>query len=287
MVDTEHDGDNSFVNENRCKIFCKYWSTNITEPKALIYVAHGAAEHCLFYGELAERLTQDGYYVFANDHQGHGQSEGSRMHITDFRHYIRDVICHCEKVKAKFPGVPLYILGHSMGGAVSIMSVLDHPDLFTGMVLIAPVVTPENDTVGPIKIFLGKLVAKVFPHFPVLSLNSDDISRDPAVVQKTKDDPLTYQGWMKAKWASCLLEALIEIESKVKDIKIPFLVLHGDTDNIINSVGSQTLYDKAASKDKTIKIFPGGYHQLHGDIEPTKSETLKDISKWLKDHIIN
>ncbi|XP_035828232.1 monoglyceride lipase isoform X2 [Aplysia californica] len=213
--------------------------------------------------------------------KGHGQSGGSRMHITDFRHYVRDVFQHVEVVQKRFPGVPVYVLGHSMGGAVSLVAVLDRPDFFAGMILIGPVVTPEQDTVGPVRIFFGKLMARIFPHFPVLQISDEEISRDKAIVQKYKDDPLVYHGWMKAKWALSLLSALMEIEEKLTTIKLPFLVLHGGDDRIVSSKGSETLHKLAESTDKTIKIYPEGFHQLHADVEPVRSDSCKNIVDWL------
>uniref|UniRef100_A0A2C9L765 Serine aminopeptidase S33 domain-containing protein n=1 Tax=Biomphalaria glabrata TaxID=6526 RepID=A0A2C9L765_BIOGL len=270
-----------FKNARGSKIFCHYWNKDLKSPRALAFICHGAAEHCLWYGKLALMLVDKGIFVFGHDHEGHGQSEGSRMHITNFRHYIHDVYQHIDLVKQNFPDVPVFIIGHSMGGAVSILAAMDRPEYFTGVVLIAPCVTPEQDTVGPVKIFLGKLVAKIVPHCPVLWLNDEDVSRDKAICQKYKDDPLNYHGGMKAKWGVCLLEALQEIESKLPEVKWPFYVLHGDHDKMVNSKGSQALHEKATSVDKTMKIYPGGYHQLHNEIEPDGSNVREEIVNWI------
>uniref|UniRef100_A0A0B7B547 Serine aminopeptidase S33 domain-containing protein n=1 Tax=Arion vulgaris TaxID=1028688 RepID=A0A0B7B547_9EUPU len=270
-----------FTNENGYKIFCKYWCRDVNSPRGLVFMSHGAGEHCLYYGELAELLKLRGLFVFSHDHQGHGQSGGPRMHITDIRHYVRDVFYHIEMVKKKYPNLPVFLIGHSMGGAISILSGFDHPDYFAGIVLISPAVTPQQDTVGPVRIFFGKLLARVFPQFPVLWLNDADISRDKAVCQKYKDDPLNYHGGLKAKWALSLLLALQEIEKKLSTVKWPFFVLHGDADKIVNSKGSVALYSEAASVDKTIKIYPGSYHQPHFDIEPVASESRQDIIEWV------
>ncbi|BFZ10385.1 hypothetical protein BsWGS_13424 [Bradybaena similaris] len=274
-----------FTNENGFKIFCKYWGGRIKSPRGLVFMCHGAGEHCLYYTELAELLGERHLFVFAHDHQGHGQSEGPRMHITDIRDYVRDIFQHIDSVKEKFPDLPVFIIGHSMGGAVSILAALDQPEYFAGVVLISPAVTPEQDTVGPIRICCGKILARCFPQCPVLYLKSEDISRDMAHCRKFQDDPLNYHGGLKAQWALSLLFALQEIDQKLDTIKWPFLVIHGDADKIVNSKGSEALYRRAASFDKTLKIYPGCYHQPHFDIEPVISESRELIVEWVTQHL--
>ncbi|CAL1535155.1 unnamed protein product [Lymnaea stagnalis] len=281
MTASNDSSESFFTNERGKKIYCKYWNKDIKSPRALAFISHGAGEHCLWYTELAHQLADKGLYVFSHDHEGHGQSEGSRMHITDFRHYINDVFQHTDTVSKQFPNVPIFIVGHSMGGAVSIVAALDRPDYFTGVVLIAPCVTPEQDTAGPIKIFFGKLASRIMPQCPVLWLDDKYISRDQAIRQKYKDDPLVYHGGMKAKWAISLLQALQEVESKLSTIQWPFLVLHGDSDKIVNSKGSEALYKQAASVDKTIKILKDCFHQLHNEPEPDGSKVKEEIVGWI------
>ncbi|XP_059140791.1 monoglyceride lipase-like [Physella acuta] len=273
--------EKTFINQRGTKIFCKYWNRHLKSPKALVFICHGAGEHCLWYGQLAAMFTEKDMFVFAHDHEGHGQSGGPRMHITDFRHYSQDVYDHIDTIKKEFPNVPVFIIGHSMGGAVAILAALDHPEYFRGVVLIGPCVTPEQDTVGPVRIFLGKIASRIIPQCPVLWLDDADISRDKSICQKYKDDPLNYHGGMKAKWAYSLLLLLQEIEAKLKTITWPFFVLHGDSDKIVNSKGSEALFREASSKDKCLKIYPNCYHQLHYEIEPDGSAIRNDILDWI------
>ncbi|KAK3800503.1 hypothetical protein RRG08_043821 [Elysia crispata] len=281
---TSKKSEGSFVNANGLKIYCKYWSTHLDSPRALLFMCHGAAEHVGPYTQLAELLTEQNFYVFGHDHQGHGQSEGDRVHIDDFRHYSRDVFAHIDRIKVDFPTLPVYILGHSMGGAVTIISALDRPDYFKGVVLIGPVVTNDQNEVGPVLAFFGKIIARIFPQFPVFALDDNLISRDPKVVEAYKNDKLNYLGKCKAKWALCINKAMIEIESKLSTIKWPFLTIHGECDGLVMCVASKKLYEKAASEDKTMTIYPGAYHQLHLEIEPDGSKARKEIVDWLVKH---
>ncbi|RUS71858.1 hypothetical protein EGW08_020380 [Elysia chlorotica] len=278
------ESEGSFVNENGLKIYCKYWSKDLPAPRALLFMCHGLAEHVGPYTQLAELLTAQNFFVFGHDHQGHGQSEGDRIHIDDFRHYSRDVFAHIDKMKVYFPTLPVYILGHSMGGAITIIAALDRPDYFKGVVLIGPVVTDDQEEVGPVLAFVGKIIARIFPQCPIISLDTKYISRDPKVVEAYKNDKLNYHGRCKAKWAVCINKAMIEIESKLHTIKWPFLTIHGECDGLVMCVASKKLYEKAASEDKTLTIYPDAYHQLHLEIEPDGSRARQEIIDWLVKH---
>ncbi|GFR58436.1 monoglyceride lipase [Elysia marginata] len=278
------ESEGSFVNENGRKIYCRYWSMDLPAPRALLFMCHGAGEHIGPYTQLAELLTAQNFFVFGHDHQGMGRSEGSRMHIDDFRHYCRDVFAHIDRVKVDFPTLPVYILGHSMGGAVTIIAALDRPDFFKGVVLIGPVVSNDQDTVGPVTEFFGRLIARIFPQFPVFYLNDELISRDPKVVEDYKNDKLNFHGRCKAKWAVCLSAAMVEIESKLPSIQWPFLTMHGECDGLVKCIASKKLYEQAASTDKTLSIYPAAYHQLHLEIEPDGSKARQEIIDWLVKH---
>ncbi|RUS91256.1 hypothetical protein EGW08_000968 [Elysia chlorotica] len=268
--------DGYFVNENGFTIYCKYWSTAITSPRALVFMCHGAAEHTGPYTQLAELLTAQNFFVFGHDHQGHGRSEGDRVHIENFRHYSRDVFAHIDRIKLDHPSLP--------GGAIAILSALDRPDYYKGLVLIGPVVTADQDLVGPCQEFFGKLISYIVPQFPVFKLDANAVSRDTKVVKEYIEDPLNYHGYFKAEWAMCLNNTMKEIESKLATIEWPFLTIHGDLDALVKPIASEKLYAQCASTDKTMTIYPGGYHQLHRDIEPDGSTARQQIIDWLVSH---
>ncbi|XP_065790114.1 monoglyceride lipase isoform X3 [Muntiacus reevesi] len=133
------------VNADGQYLFCRYWKPS-GAPRALVFVSHGAGEHCGRYDELAQMLVGLGLLVFAHDHVGHGQSEGERMVVSDFHVFIRDVLQHVDAVQKDHPGLPVFLLGHSMGGAISILTAAERPGHFSGMVLISPLVVANPDS---------------------------------------------------------------------------------------------------------------------------------------------
>ncbi|XP_044611136.1 monoglyceride lipase isoform X5 [Equus asinus] len=142
------------VNADGLYLFCKYWKPTGT-PKALIFVSHGAGEHCGRYDELAQMLVGLGLLVFAHDHVGHGQSEGERMVVSDFHVFVRDVLQHVDIMQKDYPGIPVFLLGHSMGGAIVILTAAERPGHFSGMVLISPLVlaNPESATTFKVDLY--------------------------------------------------------------------------------------------------------------------------------------
>ncbi|XP_025106203.1 monoglyceride lipase-like isoform X5 [Pomacea canaliculata] len=243
--------ESSFTSKNGKKIFCRYWCEDLNKPRALVFISHGAAEHCLYYSPLALQLKNAGCYVFAHDHVGHGQSEGDRVHVNDIHEYVDDVFYHLDMVSERFPDIPKFIIGHSMGGAIAIIALIERPDFVNGMVLISPAVTTDPGTISPLK------------------------------VQKYLDDPLVYHGGLKARWGASFLKWLQWIESNMSRIVCPLLVMHGTADRLTTPEGSKKLAKYAESKDKTLKIYEGYYHQLHYEPEEDGAGVRREIIEWI------
>ncbi|XP_046570972.1 monoglyceride lipase-like isoform X1 [Haliotis rubra] len=279
--DTKYEG--FFTNKDGKKIFCRYWSEEegLTKPKALVFITHGAGEHCLWYTQLAQQLTQKDLYVFSHDHIGHGQSEGDRVHIDHFSQYTRDVFHHIELIQEKFPAVPVFLIGHSMGGTIAIKSAMERPDFFKGVILISPAVIPDPNVATPVKVTVGRLVGRMFPQFPIIKLDSKNVSRDPEVVHKYDTDPLVYHGKLKARWGSEMLATLQDITSNLGSVEWPFIVLHGTEDKMCDPAGSKLLHEKAQSKDKTLKIYENYMHQLHNELGEDGAGVRDDIINWI------
>lgn len=281
--------ENIIKTEKGYNLYCRYWNEDSKyareDIKALLFIVHGYCEHCLFYNELAETLKEQGLYVFSHDHVGHGQSEGTRAHVGDFMEYVQDVFYHIELVKKKFPQKPVFLLGHSMGGAVSILAAISKPNYFKGILLIGPLITPDKKSATPWKIAAGKIAARFRPQMIVAKIDPLKVSRDAVYVKRYKEDPLVWHEGVKCGWGVAMLHALSQITSSFQDMTLPFIVLHGSEDTICELEGSQLLYDKAASKDKQIKIFDGAFHQIHNDTPDVKKETNKTISQWIADRL--
>nr|XP_023691085.1 monoglyceride lipase isoform X1 [Paramormyrops kingsleyae] len=273
-----------FVNADGQHLFCRYWEPE-GPPRALVFVVHGAAEHCGSYDDVAQTLMKRNLLVFAHDHVGHGKSEGKRLVVRDFQVYIRDATQHVAIMKKRYPGLPIFLLGHSMGGAISILTACEQPEDFAGVVLIAPLVQTNPESATPFKVFLAKCLFHILPSLPLGSLDSKWVSRNMKQVEAYDNDELVYRGGLPVSFVMHILNATERINKAIPTIKWPFLLLHGDHDKLCDIGGSQIMYEKALSTDKKLKVFDGAYHALHHELPELADLVLKEIGIWVEERI--
>ncbi|XP_031701153.1 monoglyceride lipase isoform X1 [Anarrhichthys ocellatus] len=272
------------VNADGLHLFCRYWEP-AAQPRALVLIVHGAGEHCGPYDEIAQKLKEVSLLVFAHDHVGHGQSEGERMNVKDFQVYIRDSLQHVDLMKSCHPDLPVFIVGHSMGGAISILTACERPADFAGVVLIAPMVQMNPDSATPFKVFMAKVLNHMLPSLTLGSIDSKWISRDKKQVETYAADELNFHGGMRVSFAMQLMGATARIEREIPSISWPFLLLHGDDDKLCDIRGSKMMYENAPASDKKIKVFEGGYHSLHHDLPEVVESVLKEVTSWITEHL--
>ncbi len=247
--------------------------------RACVVLAHGYAEHSSRYTRVAERLTERGYAVYAYDQRGHGKSEGERANVNVFREFVMDLGDFTEHVRQLHPDVPRFVLGHSMGGMVALQLALEHPEKMDGVILSAAYIQNAAE-IHPLLLRLSRAFSRYFPSLPVQELDTSALSRDEGVVQAYKSDPLVYHGKVKARLGAELLSAGPYVLTRAEHIShLPLLVMHGDADAIADVAGSQALYDAALTDDKTLKLYPGFYHELFNEPE---AGPLEDVLEWLR-----
>lgn len=250
--------------------------------RAAILVIHGIGEHIGRYGHVAEFLAAQGYAVYGIDHRTHGQSEGEpRVYITDFADVVADLKGYLGLIKREQPGKRVFMYGHSMGSFISLSFLLTHQDEIAGLVSSGCPITIDS-TVPPIMVTLGNFLNRVTPTLPLIALSLEAVSRDPAVVAAFENDPLVHAGRVRVRMAVGGNNAIVALRPRLGEIHIPLLVLHGGDDRTTPVAGSHMLYERASSPDKTLKIYPGLYHEIHN--EPEKAEVLADITNWLDTH---
>uniref|UniRef100_A0A8D0AYU4 Monoglyceride lipase n=2 Tax=Salvator merianae TaxID=96440 RepID=A0A8D0AYU4_SALMN len=268
------------VNADGQYLFCRYWKP-ATMPRGLVFVAHGAGEHCCRYDDLAQMLTGNSFFVFAHDHVGHGQSEGDRMVVSDFHVFVRDALQHIDLMRKDHPGLPVFLLGHSMGGAISILTACERPNDFSGMVLISPLVVASPDVATPIKVFAAKVLNLLLPNLSLGSIDPNVVSRNKKEVESYTSDPLVHHGGMKVSFVIQLLNAIAKIERCLPKLTLPILVLHGIPDKLCDIKGSYLLMDTASSQDKTLKVYDEAYHALHKELPEVTTSVFKEIQTWI------
>lgn len=271
----------TFNNEQGLAVFTQQWLPD-DPPRAGLLLVHGMSEHSGRYQNLVSYFVPRGYAIFGLDHPGHGHSEGARAHIKRFRQFVTTLHQFNDAVRAAYPTLPLFLYGHSMGGLISLHFLPDSQDGFRGAVLsAAPVSVPSH--VSRFVIFVGRVLSHLLPRVRLVPLDSTGISRDPEVVRAYDTDPLVFRGKATARLAAELMAAIKAAPQVASQITLPTLVLQGTADPIVDPGDGPLLHERLlASTDKTLRHYPGLFHEVHN--EPEQLEVFNDVDAWLTAH---
>ncbi|XP_006169871.1 monoglyceride lipase [Tupaia chinensis] len=272
------------VNPDGQYLFCRYWKPAGT-PKALVFVSHGAGEHCGRYAELAQMLVGLDLLVFAHDHVGHGQSEGERMVVSDFHVFVRDVLQHVDTVQKDHPGLPVFLLGHSMGGAIAILTAVERPGHFSGMVLISPLVLTNPESATTFKVLAARVLNLILPNLSLGPIDSSVLSRNKTEVALYDADPLICRAGLKVCFGTQLLNAVSRVERAMPRLTAPLLLLQGSADRLCDSRGAHLLQEQEQDTEGERQIYEGAYHVLHKELPEVTSSVFQEISTWLSQRV--
>jgi alpha-beta hydrolase superfamily lysophospholipase len=273
--------DGFFKGVREANIYYQCWLPD-SEPRAILLVVHGLAEHCGRYMNVVNHLVPRGYAVYGVDHLGHGKSEGVRVYVEHFDDYTDTLKVFFDLVQEWQPGKPIFLLGHSLGGLIGVIYLLDHQSELSGAIISGPLTkVPENTS--PTTIMVGKLLSVLLPKFGLLLIEAEGVSKDPQVVQAYVSDPLVYRGKITARVGAELLKTMQQATEQASKIELPIIILQGSADRIVDPNGARMLYDTVSSSDKTLKIYDGFYHEIFN--EPERDQVLHDVEVWLEAHL--
>ena len=248
------------------------------DARAVLLVVHGWAEHSGRYTNLVDYFVPKGYAICALDHQGHGRSEGPRGYVDRFSDYLLDLKTFFDLVRSQHSDTKIFMVGHSMGGTVATAYVIEHQHELAGLLLSGASLMVGSGLPSAL-IPLARILSVLMPRMGVFVLNAADISQDKAVVNAYVNDPLVYRGKITCRFAAEMLKTLRRLPSQMPEINLPILVMHGTADRLGDPEGSRLLYDRAGSKDKTLKLYQGFYHEVFN--EPEREQVLSDMEGWL------
>ncbi|MBC8179460.1 MAG: lysophospholipase [Deltaproteobacteria bacterium] len=259
------------------KIYYQCWLPE-KDPKAVLLIVHGLAEHSGRYMNLVNHFVPLGYAIYGVDHIGHGKSDGLRVYVERFEDFTDTLKDFSHMIRDWQPKKPIFLIGHSMGGLISSIFLLDHQDELSGAVLSGPSVKVPD--MSSVTILAGKLFSTLMPKLGLLALEADGVSRDPEVVKAYINDPLVYTGKITARLAAELLKAMKSAAAGASKITLPILIAQGSEDRLVDPDGAQMLHDTVGSVDKTLKIYDGLYHEIFN--EPEHHKVLGDVEAWLE-----
>ncbi|MCP4722325.1 MAG: alpha/beta hydrolase [Desulfobacteraceae bacterium] len=268
-----------YLKSNRAtNIYYQYWLPE-KDPKAIILVVHGLAEHSGRYMNLVNHFVPSGYAVYGIDHIGHGKSDGKRVYVERFQDFTKTLKIYFDMIRDWQPEKPIFLIGHSMGGLIGAAYLLEHQDELSGAVLSGPGIKIP-DHISKTLILAGKILSILMPKAGVSQLEIEGISRDPAVVDAYINDPLVYTGKITARLATELINTIEHVTKHGAKIRLPIMIAQGSKDKIVDPDGAQFLYDLVSSEDKTINIYDGFYHEIFN--EPEHGQVLNDVKQWIE-----
>ena len=246
--------------------------------KAILLVVHGFAEHSGRYMNIVNHFVPKGYAVYGLDHRGHGRSEGLRGYVERFSYYLDDLKTFFDIVRSEHDDAKVFIVGHSMGGAIATAYAVEHQDEFDGLILSGAGLKMSNGSLRML-VPIVRILSMLLPKMGITFIDVSTISRDEDVVEAYVNDPLVYWGKIRARLGSELAMVMQKLPQQMPEIVLPILIMHGTADRLVDPEGSRLLYEKISSEDKTLKLYDGFYHEIFN--EPGREQVSKDMEGWL------
>ncbi len=262
------------------ELYTQSWLPD-TPPKAIMALVHGFGEHSGRYKNVVNHLVPKGYAIYGFDHRGHGRSPGKRGHVNDWAEFRGDVVAFKQFITGQHPDLPLFLMGHSMGGLIVLEYILRHPEGWQGVIASAPLLGQPN--ISPALIFISRLLSRVWPSLGVnTGLDASTISRDETEVEAYQNDPLVHS-MGTPRTSTEMTTAVTWTQAHAADINLPLLIIHGQADALISPEDSAAFFANVTYPDKQRILYDGGFHESHNDIH--HEQVTADLEQWLEAHL--
>ena len=275
--------ESKFEGNNGINFYIRGWDPTNNRPKALLSLIHGLGEHTGRYLHVGKSMTDAGYALVGFDLRGHGKSSGARGHFPSLSAVMQDMRQFSKFLVQRYPDVPHFLYGHSLGGLLSLTYALQYPAglngvIVTGAALRSSLQEQKN------KIAMVNLLGSVLPNITFPSgLDAATISRDADVVKKYTNDPLVHDK-TSLGLGKAALKAIEQCFVHAKEFTPPLLIMHGADDKLTYPSGSEDFAKLAeANHDVTLKVWNGLYHEIHN--EPEKAAVFKVMVDWIEKHL--
>ncbi|KAL4200712.1 hypothetical protein AMTRI_Chr02g254930 [Amborella trichopoda] len=276
-------------NRRGLDIYTQSWAPagSSRRPCGLVCMIHGFMVHSGGPWELtAIAMVKQGFAVYALDLQGHGRSEGLRGYIPDIQWLLDDCIEFFNCSRAEAPGLPAFLYGESLGGALALLVSLRQPGVWRGVILSGPMCGIARSFMPPwpleLLLPLASIVVPTWKAVPTQSLVKASY-KEPTFRKLIRTDPYLCRGLPRVASARELLKACDEVQRRSYEVCVPLLILHGDTDHVCDVKATEVVYERVQSHDKTLKILPGMWHQLIGEPPENVDCVFKLVFSWLRD----
>lgn len=248
------------------------------QPRAVIALVHGIAEHSGRYAWFAERASQQELGVVSVDLRGHGRSPGERSYVERFDDYLQDVDALLAKAEELAAGGPVFLMGHSMGGAIALRWLAQRGRPVAGLVLSSAALKIGGDVPRAL-VALAPLLSRWLPHLRGTRFDPAVISRDPAAVAAYVGDPLISLQAPPARTGAELLQVMAANRAAAPGLTLPVYLFHGDADRLTDPAGSQEIFDLWGGPDRSLRLWPGSRHETLNDLD--REAVAAELLNWV------
>ena len=286
QASTRTESSGAFQGVGGLELFARRWGPPCA-PRAAVALVHGFGEHSGRYANVVGPLTAAGFAVHGIDLRGHGRSPGRLGHIDAWSDYRDDVDRYLDHVRSQeAPGTPVYLYGHSLGGAIVLEWGLRRQSGDEGVVASSPALRPKGVR-SPVLEGLAGVMSRVWPTFAFdLPLENEALSRDPERIAAVRADPLCHRR-LTARATVTTLDALAWTEAQAGEWRLPLLIFHGTADRVIDPAGTIDFAEAAragGATDVELHLYEGVYHEAHNDLDAAAVEA--DVVAWLDRHLV-
>jgi len=257
-------------------LYLRAWS-GAQAARAVVVLLHGVGEHCQRYDHVAERFCERGIHMLGYDRRGHGRSEGRRGVIGSVDQLVADFSQVIALAKTEYPGLPVFLYGHSMGAlGVLYYALREKPDV-RGIIATSPPL--DSGTIPEKQKKLIRVLEPLVPHLTIPSnLDQSALSRDTAVIAEYRADPLVHDK-VSVRLGAHFVNAPRFIFEHIEEWRLPLYLAHGTEDRICPIKGSD-LFAAKVPVPITYQRWDGLYHETHN--EPEKEQVISAVLSWIE-----
>jgi alpha-beta hydrolase superfamily lysophospholipase len=259
-------------------LYVRRWEAEGVPHLWTFVIVHGLGEHGGRYQHLAAWFVPRGASVYAMDHRGHGRSGGQRGHAPSLKALLDDIDIVIMRARRESGG-PVVLIGHSFGGLLAIAYALDHPDRIDRAIISAPALVARVK-VPAWKRVLARVLPRIAPKASFANeIDPNVLSHDPSIGTTYTSDPLVHNQITAGMYGDTIARG-DEFILRAPELRVPFLLLHGADDQIVDPLGSQRFFAGAKAPGQDFHLYPGFYHEIFNEVE--QERVFQDIESWLK-----
>jgi alpha-beta hydrolase superfamily lysophospholipase len=272
--------EETFTGAGGLSLFRRIWRP-LGTPRAALINLHGLGDHSGLYPALVQHFTDRGIAVHAPDLRGNGRSPGQRAYVRRWSEFREDLQALVARVRAEEPGLPLFLLGNSLGGLIALEYAGHHPEGLRG-VIAASAPLGRLGVPGPL-LALGRILSRIWPRFSLQTgMDLSGLARDPVVRETLLADPLFHRRGT-ARLSTEVAAAIARVQAAAPAFPLPVLLLHGSADRMVPPDGSRAFFARVGHPDRELREYPESYHVLFADLD--RDQVLADLERWIESRL--